>query len=462
MSTARDFGAMGDGATDDTEALRHALADGGGRLDLDPGTYRITGPLAVSLDRDGPLSIQAAGGTARLVMAGPGPALRLVGTHRKNAAPESFDPKVWLRERMPTLDGFEIVGEHPEAVGIELDGTMQATLTRLLVRRCAVGVRLTGRNRNVLISACHIYDGAGPGAIGVHFVDVDLHQTIIAASHISYHKKAGIRIERSEIRNLQITGCDIEYNHDVSAEGSADIWVDAREGRVREMTIASNTIQAKGSPAGANVRVIGPDRDDAAGAGLLTITGNVLQDQDRNVWLTSCRGVSITGNSFAAAYDRSLVIEKCHHVAVGSCTFDHNPDYDGGRVDGIRVDRSRGVSLTGLLLEDCRAGDAEKGAAIEVVGSLAVRIDGCQVIDPRWRGIEVIDSNIVAVSGCTVADHFEPQRMVEGIRVADIAPGDLIRVSGCMVDRGKKGAIATEPGSCELDGNFLMGVGLRP
>jgi polygalacturonase len=459
MSTARDFGATGDGVTDDTAALRHALADGDGRLDLDPGTYRITGTLEVALDHAGPLAIQAAGGTARIVMAAPGPALRVVGTHRKSAAPEGFNPKVWLRERMPTLDGFEIVGEHPEAIGVELDGTMQATLTRLLIRRCHVGARLTGRNRNVLISACHIYDGAGPGAIGVHFVDVDLHQTIIAASHISYHKKAGIRIERSEVRNLQITGCDIEYNHDVEAEGSADIWIDAREGRVRELTIASNTIQAKGSPGGSNIRILGPDGDDAAGAGLCAITGNILQDQMRNVWLTSCRGVTIVGNSFAAAYDRSLVIEKCRHITVGSCTFDHNPDYDGGRVDGIRIDRCRGVSLSGLMLEDCRAGDAEHGAAIEVRRSETVRVDGCQVIDPHWRGIEVTGSNVVAVANCTVADHFEPQRMIEGIRVADIAPGDLIRVSGCAVDRGRKGGIAIDdPESCELDGNFLMGV----
>ena len=40
--------------------------------------------------------------------------------------------------------------------------------------------------------------------------------TIIAGSHISYCRLGGVRIQGGEIRNLQITGNDIEYNNATS------------------------------------------------------------------------------------------------------------------------------------------------------------------------------------------------------------------------------------------------------
>jgi hypothetical protein len=416
MTNVKDFGAVGDGQADDTEALRHAVDQGGGWLLLPRGTYRLTAPIEIDLDRSGPIAVSGQGGTARLLMDGPGPAIRLVGTHNKSADPTSFEPRVWQRQRMPTVGDLEIVGNHDQADGIQLDGTMQATIAGVLIRRCRYGIHLARRNRNVLVADSHIYHGRGP-AIGIYFDGVNLHQTIIAGCHISYCKHAGIKIARSEIRNLQITGCDIEYNHDTSNPESADVWIDSREGTVREGTIASNTIQAKGSPRGANVRIEGPPRDDSAGAGLWTITGNILQDQQVNVWLRHCRGVTLTGNSFATAYDRSIVLEHCRHVVVGSNVFDHNPDYEGARIDGIRIVRSAGINLQNLILEGCRAGGPDEGGAIEVVDSSEVLILGCQVLDPAFRGIDVRNCRNTKVRECTILDRRETPTMREPIRI---------------------------------------------
>ena len=102
-------------------------------------------------------------------------------------------------------------------------------------------VRRLLRNRNVLISDCHIYDCSG---IGVFLDRVNLHQTNIVGSHISYCKQGGIKIIASEIRNLQISGNDIEYNFDLKAETSADVLFDCRQGTVREGTLVSNTIRS--------------------------------------------------------------------------------------------------------------------------------------------------------------------------------------------------------------------------
>lgn len=418
MTNVRDFGAVGDGRADDTEALRHAVEQGSGQLVLPRGTYRLKTPLEIDLDRFGPIALCGQGGTARLLMDGPGPAVRLVGTHTKSADPASFEARVWQRQRMPTVSDLEIVGNHDQADGIELEGTMQPTIAGVSIRHCRYGVHLVKRNRNLLLADSHIYEGRGP-AIGVYFDGVNLHQSIITGCHISYCKHAGIKIKKSEIRNLQITGCDIEYNHDVNNPDSADVWIDAREGTVREGTIASNTIQAKGSPRGANVRIEGPPREGSAGAGLWTITGNILQDQQINVWLRHCRGVILTGNSFASAYERSLVLEDCRHVVVGANAFDHNPDYTGPRIDGIRVLRSAGINLQNLILEGSRAGDAEQGGAIEVVDSSEVLVLGCQVLDPEFRGVEVRNCRNTKVVECTIVDRRARPTMREAIRTVD-------------------------------------------
>jgi hypothetical protein len=352
---------------------------------------------------------------------------------------------------MPTVSGIEIFGEHDASVGIELTGTVQATLHDMLIRRCHIGVHLTKRNRNILLDACHIYDGRGP-AIGVYFDGVNLHQAIIVGCHISYQRHAGIKIARSEVRNLQITGNDIEYN-DADLEGdpdSADVWIDARDGTVREGTIASNTIQAKPSPNGANVRIEGPERDDAAGAGLWTIVGNVLQSQERNLWLRHCRAVAVSGNSFASADRHSVDIEGCRIINLGANTFDHNPDYRGTFRDGIIVRRSSAVSMTGLILEGVRAGSPDRGAAISVTDSDAVTIGHCQVLDPTARGIELDGVRGAVVEGCTVLDRRIEPSMTEAIRLRGRCSGVSIR--GNVVSGGQEAIVVDEGAGVAVEG----------
>src|SRR5690606_12535084 len=155
---------------------------------------------------------------------------------------------------MPTVRDLEITADHPEGDGIELVGTMQATIEGVLIHKMRHGIRLHRRNRNVLINACHIYHNTG---VGVFLDEVNLHQINIVGNHISYNRLGGIRIEKSEIRNLQITGNDIEYNnhrtHGTEPKPTAEITIDTQApgATVDEVTICSNTIQATVSPGGA-------------------------------------------------------------------------------------------------------------------------------------------------------------------------------------------------------------------
>src|SRR4051812_28087320 len=87
MVTVRDFGARGDGRTDDTAALTHAIQHGDGHLLFPRGDYVISWPLYIPLQLHGRVSIDGSGGTAKLVMTGPGPAIHLVGSHGRTADP---------------------------------------------------------------------------------------------------------------------------------------------------------------------------------------------------------------------------------------------------------------------------------------------------------------------------------------------------------------------------------------
>ncbi|HCV97975.1 MAG TPA: hypothetical protein DGJ56_01635, partial [Verrucomicrobiales bacterium] len=74
MGIVREFGAVGDGRGDDAEAIQHANSQGYRVLHFAPGTYRITQSIEVRLAKRGQLSIDGSGGSAKVVMAGPGPA----------------------------------------------------------------------------------------------------------------------------------------------------------------------------------------------------------------------------------------------------------------------------------------------------------------------------------------------------------------------------------------------------
>lgn len=398
MASVRDFGAKGDGKTDDTQALQHALEKGDGQVSLPRGEYLITRPLVVPLEKFGTVSIAGQGGTPRVLMAGAGPAFHLVGTHKKSALPAHFVEGVWQHERMPTVRDLEIVGKHPQADGIRIEGAMQPTLHTVLIRRCRHGVHLPNRDRNVLISDCHIYDNSG---IGIFLDRLNLHQINITGSHISYCKQGGIKVVGCEIRNLQICGNDIEYNFDTEAESSADILFDCREGTVREGTIVGNTIQAKFSKNGANIRMIGA-KDHPNAVGLFAISGNLIGSQETLIHLRAARGVTISGNCLYSGQHHAVHAEDSEHIVVGPNTVDHNPEYPGKSTDHLRFERCRNVNLTGLVIQHTREPEKDEEASVVLKECQNASVTGCQILGARRRGVSIQGGAVVRVSDCTI------------------------------------------------------------
>lgn len=415
MSNVRDFGAMGDGLHDDTDAILHAVHDGDGELLFPAGDYRITRTVTIDLNQRGRIAIKGLGGLAKILMEGAGPAFELKGTHAGSADPGSFQPGVWQHERMPTLTQLEIEGRHPEADGVRLSGVMQPTMTGVLIRRVRHGIHLTQRARNVLISHCHIYHNTG---VGVFLDRVNLHQTNIIGNHISYCRLGGIRIENSEIRNLQITGNDIEYNNNRAFQvpgaddvPTAEIYIDCGEtGTVREGTICSNTLQATYSPHGANIRIIGQATAESHKAGMWCITGNLIGSQAVNVHLTSARGITLEGNYIYSGHRRNLLLEQCKNILIGANCFGHNPDYkDKELCTGIRLVDCENCTMTGLQIQDALAGEntvkdaipVEREGLIELIRCCRMNITGIQVLEGSPAALHVEDCSEMVLTGCS-------------------------------------------------------------
>ena len=450
MGNVQDFGALGDGIADDTQAIQHAIDDGSGLLEFPRGEYRITRTLRVDLTKTSRKSIVGSGGTAKIQMHGRGPAFAFLASHAKTADPGGFRPEEWKNERMPMLADIEIEGHHAEADGVLIKGVMQPTLTGVLIREVRTAVHVTDRARNLLISHCHFYHNTG---VGVHFENVNLHQAIISASHISYCRLGGIRIQDSEVRNLQITGNDIEYNNnrshaiaDADDVPTAEIYIDVGNGSVREGTISSNTIQAKYSPNGANIRFVGRGGDVNHKAGMWTITGNLIGSQNNNIHLSSVRDVTISGNTIYSGHNRNLLVEDSRNIVVGPNTFGHNPDYRKNELaTGIRFENCVSCNISGLLIEDAEAGKHTvpnvvpivRQGLIELVNCRRMNLSGTQILDGTPNGLFVDGCSDTIITGCTIVDDREPKQMERAVEWRNAGSGNMI--STCRLGMGSAG-----------------------
>jgi hypothetical protein len=304
---------------------------------------------------------------------------------------------------MPAVEGLAIVGDHAEADGIEATGTMQLTLRGLHIRGCRHGVHLVERNRNVLIDACHIYENRG---CGIYLDGVNLHQTNISASHISYCGGGGVVVRGGEVRNVHIAGCDIEGNMAKDGPPTANVLLDCTGGSMAEVAITGCTIQhASDAPDSANIRILGRGFMNRKGVktefncGHVTIGDNVLSDVRTNIHLVGARGVTIVGNTLWQGYDHNLLVEDSLEVVVGANMLERNPLY--GYTDEAKncvIFRGcKDCTLTGLHLHHVI--QSEAGLVLDKCERM--HVTGCTILDCENIGLLVRDT-----SNSRIADNF--------------------------------------------------------
>lgn len=403
--SVRDFGAIGDGQADDTAAIERAAEEGS--VVFPKGTYRLTKTVTIDLDHEGFTGLSG-DGTARIVMAGIGPAFHFVGTHAGSADPPQVLPNVWAHQRMPTVQGLEITGENPEADGIEATGTMQLTVSGTIIRELRHGIHLTTRNRNVIIADCHLYHNRG---CGVFLDQVNLHQINIVGCQISYNGGGGVVTRGGVVRNLQIGTCDIESNMGPNLAPAANVLIDSTGGSTGEVAITGCTLQHNSkSPGSANLRFIGrgviSDTDpEATEEGHLVVTGNVFSDVMVNIHLQHAQGVSIVGNTFWEGFEHNLLIEDSQAVVIGPNDFTRNPRYVvnrnwGKERDDFVLRRCADSKLQGLLIKDVW----KSPAAVLLEECSRCTIQDCSILDSDGIGLWLKDCVRCRVSGCVIRD----------------------------------------------------------
>ena len=242
----------------------------------------------------------------------------------------------------------------------------------------------------MLVSDCHLYENSG---VGVYLDDVNLHQINIGTSHISYNRQGGIVVRDGNVRNLQVSGCDIEGNMpaDETPTKVANILIDVsgspdtRAKSVAEISITGCTIQHSANyggpenqtvaPGGANIRLAGKKIYPIDS---VTITGNVLSDTTTNIDIDFALDVAIAANNFFAPQPANLHVSNSQRVVVSGNTFNprqferpgtiafedctdcivanstlHQFATDAG---ALILDRCNGFTLNGLNLSDCGSG----------------------------------------------------------------------------------------------------------
>lgn len=438
------LGVKGDGVADDTAALQKAVLEQPS-LVFPRGTYKLTRTVEIPLDKTG-FAALSGDGTARILMAGAGPAFHFKGTHEGSAAPSSFKPGVWEKERTPMVQGLEFVGAHPEADAIEATGTMQITLTRLVVRKCRHALHFTVRNRNVIVADCHLYENTG---IGIFYDNVNIHQTNVIGCHISYNGGGGIVSRGGNVRNFHIGTCDIEGNHTEKGPPSANIELNSTGGSIGEVAITGCTIQhTHKAPGSANIRILGAGTDPSlerrvgrahTREGNVTISANVFSDVQVNLEVRESRGVTITGNTFWEGFDRDLIAENCEHLVVADNNFDRNPRY---RVNGFDNTESNGV-----LIQGC----SDSSFTGNVVGGV-------------WRhaaAVEVRGGNRLMIANNSLLDNDGAGLLLENVS-RSVVSGNLIRDDRPAEQRSKQPSLVIKGGEENLVQGNLLGNGQSP
>ncbi|MCH1439694.1 MAG: right-handed parallel beta-helix repeat-containing protein [Rubripirellula sp.] len=377
-----------DSLPDSTDKLQSLIDSQKGSLVLTEKFYRINRSLTLRLGKHGAASITS-NNSSTLIMAGPGPAISVLGNHIGTASPKSFSATTW-NEHMPTFSGFEILGGHPKADGINLQQTVGAILERMSIRWCRHGIHLTTRNRNVIVANCHLYENSG---VGLYLDDVNLHQINVNNSHISYNREGGIVVRDGNVRNLQVTGCDIEGNmpDDTTKTRTANIWIDVSGAEqdtsrsIAEIAITGNTIQHSANygakndktiaPGGANIRLSGKA---IYPINSVTISGNILSDTSTLVDIQHSHDVTVSGNTFFAPKPNNLNVEHSQRVVVMANTFNPRQFVRPGVIKfsnctdcmlanstlfrlstdsgGVRFSECSGCLLTGLIISQCQSG----------------------------------------------------------------------------------------------------------
>lgn len=202
----QDYGAVGDGETDDTQALQQAFDDADGHVIVFPPnkTFNISAPVIVDVNKVRGID----GNNACLHATADITILDVRGTHTGSANPDMTTDYVARNEMHPLFRNIRFYSSGHVGTAMRVTKTFGLQLVDCHIFNMKHGVEFYGVNRNVLINACQIWSMSGDG---LRFIESDLHQFIMNACHISYCYRAFYSVD-SDLFNFELTGNNIECN----------------------------------------------------------------------------------------------------------------------------------------------------------------------------------------------------------------------------------------------------------
>ena len=217
-------------------------------------------------------------------------------------------------------------------------------------------------------------------------------------------------VRDGNVRNIQISGCDIEANMpgDSTETSTANVLLDVssspgnRKKSIAEVSITGCTIQHSANysgeetktlaPGGSNIRIVGKEIYPVDS---VTISGNVLSDTTTHIDLTHVMEVTITANNFFAPKPANLEVTDSRRVVVSGNTF--NPR-QFSRPGTIRFTNTHDSILSGSTLHRFETAEG------------AVILDGCtgftlNALNFSDCGSGILMSNCkgVTISACRIA-----------------------------------------------------------
>jgi Right handed beta helix region/Pectate lyase superfamily protein len=284
-----DFGANGDGVTDDTAALQACLnacaADGGGDVVLRARAYKTTRTLVV------PEYVRLRGAWSRRYTGNPTTGSRIVAAGSTLTGGGAAAAVVDLT-RGSAMQHVSIIGAgkgaSPEYDGLRIVNGL-VTIEHVTVAGCRNGINVNYKSVNEIV-ACQLHDNAG-------YAIVDPVDSKIARCFINVNNGGGIRLSAGANDNA-IYDNKIEWNGTASGGNGINAT-----GAVNNK-IALNVFDRNASAA---MRFTGGCTHTTVSANIFRRNGryggNLGTEADVHIWMQGCSSFVFTGNIYRTGSD---------------------------------------------------------------------------------------------------------------------------------------------------------------
>lgn len=313
-----DFGAVGDGTTDDSAAIQAAVdsvpSGEHAILKFSPGKkYLIQTTVTIPVKKFRIID----GCNAHIILDSDIVALECYGNKTQSGSnPEAGDNRTHAEEEMGTIiRGIQAYSNTSTYYGTPIlirntTGTVVAECQLAMVKN---GIEISDINRNIGFTNNHIWDFRG---YGLFFNGGDLHQCYITANFLAWGRRL-IRIVDGDFADFIITGNDLEagnYEQDGS-DVIIDLEINDAAFNMYDFKVTGNAIDGH-NETNKGIRVNGTMADD------------------RNV-----TDIQIIGNYIAQHATCGIEIRGLQAVVINSNTLYRNPQAidSGGQTYGVTI-----------------------------------------------------------------------------------------------------------------------------